>query len=70
MIVPNVQMGFSPIDGQDGLIRQPFLLLLIKGHWFVAKHLGPLVLLHVGPNQNQNKKSNVKGFTGLGFETL
>lgn len=54
MIVPNVQMGFSPIDGQDGLIRQPFLLLLIKGHQFMAKHLGPLVLLRVGPNQNQN----------------
>ncbi len=52
--MPNVQMGFSPIDGQDGLIRQPFLLLLIKGHQFMAKHLGPLVLLRVGPNQNQN----------------
>jgi hypothetical protein len=46
---------YSTIDGQEGLIRQPFLLLLTKGHRFVAKHLGPLVLLHVGPNQNQNQ---------------
>lgn len=68
MIVPNVQMGFSPIDGQDGLIRQPFLPLLIKGHRFMAKAfraLGP------APCWCKSKlKSNVKGFTGLRFETL
>jgi hypothetical protein len=39
--VPNVQMGFSPMDGQDGLIRQPFLLRLIKGHDLWQSVQGP-----------------------------